>query len=52
MDPNNGNLSAARLMRHLGAMGYLIETGPDEYKPTNYTKSMSLPIIGEGYFPM
>ncbi|KAL4917428.1 O-methyltransferase [Aspergillus aurantiobrunneus] len=38
-----------RLMRHLGAMGILIETGEDEYKPTNYSKSLSLPQIGHGY---
>jgi len=42
----------SRLLRHLGAMGYLIETGEDEYRPTNYTKSMSIPIIGDGYLAM
>jgi DNA-binding IclR family transcriptional regulator len=42
----------ARLMRHLGAMGYLKETGENEYQPTNYTKSMSIPIIGDGYLAM
>jgi hypothetical protein len=36
-------------MRHLGAMGILVEIGEDEYKPTNYTKSLSLPPIGHGY---
>ncbi|KAK8105147.1 hypothetical protein PG999_008506 [Apiospora kogelbergensis] len=39
----------ARLMRHLGAMGYIIETGVDEYAPTNFSKAMSLRIIGDGY---
>lgn len=39
-------------MRHLGAMGYLIEVGEDEYKPTNYTKAMSLPAISSGYLAM
>jgi Mn-dependent DtxR family transcriptional regulator len=38
-----------RFMRHLGAMGYIIETGPDEYKSTNFSKALSLPIIGDGY---
>lgn len=38
-----------RLMRHLGAMGYVIETGPDEFRTTNYSKAMSLGIIGDGY---
>jgi hypothetical protein len=39
-------------MRHLGAMGYITETGKDEYKPTNYSKAMSIPIIGDGYIAM
>ncbi|KAH8775295.1 S-adenosyl-L-methionine-dependent methyltransferase [Diaporthe sp. PMI_573] len=38
-----------RLMRHLAAMGYLIETGVDEYKLTNFTRSMALPQISGGY---
>ncbi|KAF4119523.1 O-methyltransferase [Geosmithia morbida] len=42
----------ARLLRHLGAMGYLKETGVNEYKPTNFTKSLSIPIIGNGYLAM
>ena len=39
-------------MRHLGAMGYLMETDEDEYKTTNYCKSMSLSTIGDGYLAM
>ncbi|KAI1473357.1 putative O-methyltransferase [Daldinia eschscholtzii] len=39
----------ARLLRHMGAMGYVKETGVDEYAPTNFTKSLCLPIIGAGY---
>jgi hypothetical protein len=39
-------------MRHLGAMGYLIEIGVDEYKLTNYTRAMSIPVIGNGYLAM
>ncbi|KAK8097505.1 hypothetical protein PG984_016644 [Apiospora sp. TS-2023a] len=39
----------ARLMRHLGAMGYLKETGVDQYAPTNFSRAMSLRIIGDGY---
>ncbi|KJZ69465.1 hypothetical protein HIM_11148 [Hirsutella minnesotensis 3608] len=38
-----------RTMRHLGAMGYLVETGEDEYMPTNYSKSLSNPSIASGY---
>ena len=39
----------ARTMRHLSAMGYIEETGPDEYKPTNFSRSLAIPIIGDGY---
>ncbi|KAM4066531.1 o-methyltransferase [Hirsutella rhossiliensis] len=38
-----------RLMRHLAAMGYLIETGPDNYLPTNFTRALTLPLISAGY---
>ncbi|GLA74427.1 hypothetical protein AtubIFM55763_005670 [Aspergillus tubingensis] len=31
------------------AMGLLNEVGEDEYQPTNYTKALSLPQIGNGY---
>lgn len=36
-------------MRHLGAMGYIEEAGADTYKPTNFSSSLSIPIIGDGY---
>lgn len=39
-------------MRHLGAMGYIKEIGLDEYQPTNFSKSLSLPMIGDGYIAM
>ncbi|KAI1323500.1 S-adenosyl-L-methionine-dependent methyltransferase [Xylariaceae sp. FL0255] len=42
----------SRLMRHLGAMGYVKEVGDDEYQTTNFTKALSIPIIGDGYLPM
>jgi hypothetical protein len=42
-------LLVARFLRHLGAMGYVKETGPDEYKPTNFSNSLTIPIIGDGY---
>ncbi|OQE46563.1 hypothetical protein PENCOP_c001G01452 [Penicillium coprophilum] len=38
-----------RVMRHVCAMGLLIEVGEDEYRSTNYTKALSLPQIGHGY---
>jgi hypothetical protein len=36
-------------MRHMAAMGYMTEVAADEYKPTNFTKSLTIPIIGDGY---
>ncbi|KAK8004910.1 demethylsterigmatocystin 6-O-methyltransferase [Apiospora arundinis] len=39
----------SRLLRHLGAMGYLSEVGEDEYKPTSFSLSLSLPIMNGGY---
>ncbi len=36
-------------MRHMAAMGYLIETGPEQYMPTNFSRSLSHPVIGHGY---
>lgn len=43
------NCFLGRLMRHISAMGLIIEVGEDEYQPTNYTKALSLPQIGHGY---
>ncbi|CAI6334214.1 unnamed protein product [Periconia digitata] len=42
-------LLVARLLRHLAAMGYIHETGPDEYRATNFSKSLNIPLIGDGY---
>ncbi|KAJ5814445.1 uncharacterized protein N7503_001195 [Penicillium pulvis] len=42
----------SRLLRHLSATGYLIETGVDEYQLTNYMKAMSIPAIGNSYLAM
>ncbi|KAF4773873.1 O-methyltransferase [Colletotrichum scovillei] len=39
----------SRTLRHLCSMGYLKEVGPDEYNGTNFTRSLSLPIIAGGY---
>jgi hypothetical protein len=36
-------------MRHLAAMGYIAETSANEYKPTNFSKALTIPIIGDGY---
>ncbi|KAF6806657.1 sterigmatocystin 8-o-methyltransferase [Colletotrichum musicola] len=42
----------SRLMRHLGSMGYLEETGIDEYQPTRLSKSLSLDYIAGGYLAL
>ena len=39
----------SRLMRHISAMGYINELGPDEYESTNFSKALTIPIIGDGY---
>ncbi|RKU48828.1 hypothetical protein DL546_007021 [Coniochaeta pulveracea] len=38
-----------RLMRHISAMGYIKEIGPDEYESTTFSKALTIPIIGDGY---
>ena len=39
----------ARTMRHLSAMNYIEETAADEYKPTNFSRSLAIPIISNSY---
>lgn len=39
-------------MRHLGAMGYVTETGADEYQPNNFSKSLSHDMIGDAYIAL
>ncbi|KAF2833250.1 S-adenosyl-L-methionine-dependent methyltransferase [Ophiobolus disseminans] len=39
----------ARLLKHISAMGYVQETGSDEYAPTNFSTALTIPIIGDGY---
>ncbi|KAI9163892.1 O-methyltransferase mpaG [Paramyrothecium foliicola] len=41
-----------RLLRHLGAMGYIKETGPNEYLPTNFSKALSVDMIGDAYIAL
>lgn len=38
-----------RQLRHVAAMGYIKEIGEDEYEATNFAKSLTVPIIGDGY---
>lgn len=40
---------AGRLLRHVCAMGHLVEVAQDEYKLTNFTKSLSLDVISASY---
>jgi hypothetical protein len=30
-------------------MGYIKEVGPDEYESTNFSRALTIPIIGDGY---
>ena len=36
-------------MRHTAAMGYIEETAPDTYKPTNFSSALTIPMFGAGY---
>jgi hypothetical protein len=36
-------------MRHIAAMGYITEVAADEYTPTSFAKSLTIPTIGDGY---
>lgn len=49
MGSGSADQPIARTMRHLAAMGYITETGVDEYKPTNFSTALAIPIIGDGY---
>jgi hypothetical protein len=42
----------ARILRHLAAMGYVKEAAADVYEPTNFTRALTIPIIGDGYLSM
>ncbi|RMZ72389.1 O-methyltransferase B [Pyrenophora seminiperda CCB06] len=46
---NREVLGPARMMKHIAAMGYIIETGADEYAPTSFSKALTIPVIGDGY---
>ncbi|KAK1751998.1 S-adenosyl-L-methionine-dependent methyltransferase [Echria macrotheca] len=39
----------SRILRHLAAMGYIVQTGKDEYKSNNFSKAMTIPIVADGY---
>lgn len=43
------HVSTGRMLRHLCAMGYIIQTGVDEYKPTNFSKALTIPLVSAGY---
>ncbi|KAF7531033.1 hypothetical protein G7054_g9279 [Neopestalotiopsis clavispora] len=48
MDP----VLLARLMRHLASMQYLVQTGTNEYKTTNFTTSMANELMGDSHIAM
>lgn len=37
------------MLRHLAAMGHVVQTGNDEYEPNNFTKALTIPIVADGY---
>ncbi|KAK4449810.1 S-adenosyl-L-methionine-dependent methyltransferase [Podospora aff. communis PSN243] len=39
----------SRLLKHVAAMGYIHETSHNTYAPTNFIRSLTIPIIGDGY---
>ncbi|KAL5371007.1 hypothetical protein PMIN06_012789 [Paraphaeosphaeria minitans] len=38
-----------RLLKHIGAMGYIKETDADTYAPTNFSNALTIPTIGDSY---
>lgn len=46
------SLTIARLMRHLASMQYLVQTGSNEYKTTNFTKAMAHELMGDSHIAM
>lgn len=42
-------ISAGPILRHLSAMGYIVETHHDKYEPNNFSMALTLPIIGDPY---
>lgn len=38
-----------RMMRHIAASGYIDMTAPDTYTPNNFSKTLSLAVMGSGY---
>ncbi|KXX73761.1 Demethylsterigmatocystin 6-O-methyltransferase [Madurella mycetomatis] len=47
---NTGEMAKALgIHQPLLSMGYIIEVAADEYMPTNFTKSLTIPVIGDGY---
>lgn len=38
-----------RLLKHVAAMGHIVETGKDEYRPTNFCKALGIDRLGVAY---
>ncbi|KAJ4392556.1 hypothetical protein N0V85_006959 [Neurospora sp. IMI 360204] len=38
-----------RLLKHVAAMGHIVEIGKDEYKPTNFCKALGIERLGVAY---
>ena len=48
LPPNTFSLqltTPGRILRHQAAMGHIIQTGPDEYAPNNFSKALTMPIV-------
>ncbi|KAL2219261.1 o-methyltransferase [Thermoascus aurantiacus ATCC 26904] len=39
----------SRIMKHLATMGIIQETGPDEYRPTNLSRTLAVPKYADGF---
>lgn len=53
-DPRLHSLTniTGRLLRHPGAMGCIVQDGPDTYRPSNFTKALGTPSMSAGYLCM
>lgn len=38
-----------RLLKHIAAMGHIVEVAKDEYRPTNFCKALSIDRLGVAY---
>ncbi|KAL5359718.1 S-adenosyl-L-methionine-dependent methyltransferase [Aspergillus floccosus] len=46
---NTDPVMLSRILKHLGATGVITETGPDEYRGTNFSHTLSVEKYADGY---